>query len=133
VVLAASTPVKELKSGAALMMWTPTDDAAWVARYQAATERLRTKESATKVGASAQEVASPGDATWEPGLVEAVPGDARLKVPGVGGSEPGLTATTQATVEAAEAETSVRDVGWADVKESREVVEAPPNAGKEAA
>jgi flavin-binding protein dodecin len=44
-----------------------------------------------------------------------------------------LTATTQATVEAAEAETSVRDVGWADVKESREVVEAPPNAGKEAA
>jgi hypothetical protein len=40
---------------------------------------------------------------------------------------------TQATIEAAEAETSVRDAGRADVEESREVVEAPPDAGKEVA
>jgi hypothetical protein len=37
------------------------------------------------------------------------------------------------TVEAIEAETTVHDVGRADVVESREVVEAPPDAGKEAA
>jgi hypothetical protein len=39
---------------------------------------------------------------------------------------------TQATVEAVEAEMSVHDVGRADVEESREVVEALPDAGKEA-
>jgi hypothetical protein len=120
-------------SSAALMMRTPADDAAWVARYQATTERLRTKEVAAKAGASTQEVVGPGDATREPEPVEAVPGDARLEVPGVGGSEPGSTAMTQATIEAAEAETSVRDAGRADVEESREVVEAPPDAGKEVA
>jgi hypothetical protein len=54
-------------------------------------------------------------------------------MPGVGGSEPGSTATTQATVEAAEVETFVRDAGRANVKKSREVEEAPPEAGKEAA
>jgi hypothetical protein len=54
-------------------------------------------------------------------------------VPDVGGSEPGSTPTTQAIVEAAEAETSIRDAGRADVEESREVVEALPDAGKEAA
>jgi hypothetical protein len=37
------------------------------------------------------------------------------------------------TIEAIEAETSIRDVGRADVEESREVVEAPPDAGKEVA
>jgi hypothetical protein len=47
--LVAPTPVKVLKSGAALMMRTPGDDAAWVTRYQAATERLRTREAAAKV------------------------------------------------------------------------------------
>jgi hypothetical protein len=40
---------------------------------------------------------------------------------------------TQATVEAAEAETSVHDVGRADVEKSREVVEALPEAGQEVA
>jgi hypothetical protein len=47
------TPVKGLKSGATLIMRTPTDDAAWVAKYQAAMKRLKTKEAAAKVGASA--------------------------------------------------------------------------------
>lgn len=93
--LAAPTPVKALKSGAALMMLTPTDDAAWVMRYQVATERLRTREATAKVGASAQEVAGLGDAPWESGPIEAALGDARLDVPGVGGSEPGSTAMTR--------------------------------------
>jgi hypothetical protein len=60
------TPIKALKSGAALMMQTPADDAAWVAKYQAATERLKTKEAAANAGASAQEVARVGDAAREP-------------------------------------------------------------------
>jgi hypothetical protein len=107
----ALTPVKALKSGAALMMRTPTDDVTWVARYQAAMERLRTREATAKAGVSTQEVAGPGDATREPEPVEAVPGGGRLEVPGVGGSEPGSIAMTQVTVEAAKAETFVRDAG----------------------
>jgi hypothetical protein len=95
-------------------------------------ERLRTREVTTKAGASAQEVAGPGDTTWELEPVEAVPGGAKLKVPSAGRSEPGSTATTQVTVEAAEAKTSVRDVGRADVEKSREVVEALLEAGQEA-
>jgi hypothetical protein len=66
------------------------------------------------------------------GPAEAVLGDAGLKVPGTGGSEPGSTATTQATVEAAEANTSVRNAGWADAEKLKEVVEAPLEAGQEA-
>jgi hypothetical protein len=92
--LAAPTPVKALKLGAALMMRTSADDAAWVTRYQAVTERLRTREAAAKVGASTQEVAGPGDAVRESEPVEAVPGGARLEVPGAGGSEPRSTTTT---------------------------------------
>jgi hypothetical protein len=34
-------------------MRTATDDAAWVTKYQAMTERLRLREAATQVGASA--------------------------------------------------------------------------------
>jgi hypothetical protein len=37
------------------------------------------------------------------------------------------------TVEVIEAKISIRDAGRADIEESREVVEAPPDAGKEAA
>jgi hypothetical protein len=88
------TPVKVLKFGAALIMRTPADDAAWVAKYQAATEWLKMKEAAAKVGASAQEVARVGDAVREPEPVEAAPGSARLDVPGVGGLEPGSTTRT---------------------------------------
>jgi hypothetical protein len=53
-------------------------------------------------------------------------------MPGVGGPEPGSTARTQAIVEAIGDETSIHDAGRVDVEESREVVEAPPDAGKEA-
>jgi hypothetical protein len=126
------TPVKALKSGAALIMWMPTDDAAWVTKYQATTERLKTKEVTAKAGASAQEVAGVGDAVREPGPVEAAPGSARLDVPGVGGPESGSTTRTLVTVEAGKAKTSIRDAGRADVEKSREVVEAPPDVGKEA-
>jgi hypothetical protein len=38
--------------------------------------------------------------------------------------------TTQATVEAAEAETSIHDTGRADVEKEKEVVEAPLEAGQ---
>jgi hypothetical protein len=115
------------------MMRTPADDAARVARYQATTERLKTKEAAAKAGARAQEVAKLGDAVQELESVEAAPGRARLDVPGVGGPEPGSTVTTQATVEVIKAKTFVRDTGRADVEESREVVEALLEAGKEVA
>jgi hypothetical protein len=66
------------------------------------------------------------------GPAKAVPGDTGLEVPGAGGSEPGSTATTQATIEAAKARTSIRDARRADVEKSNEVVEALPEAGQEA-
>jgi hypothetical protein len=62
-----------------------------------------------------------------------VPSGAGLEVPSTGGPEPRSTVTTQASVEAVEAETSVRDAGRADVGEEQEVVEAPPEVGQEAA
>jgi hypothetical protein len=40
---------------------------------------------------------------------------------------------TQATIEATEADTSFRDTGRADAKKLKEVVEAPPEVGQEAA
>jgi hypothetical protein len=85
------------------MMRTAADDAAWVTKYQAAAEQLRLRDSAAKAGASAQEVTSFGVTVQGSGPAEAVAGDAGLEVPDAGGSEPGSTATTQATVEAAEA------------------------------
>jgi hypothetical protein len=91
------------------------------------------REAAAKAGASTQEVAGPGDAPWGPEPAEAVLGDARLEVPGAGGSELGSIAMTQATVEAAEAKTSVCDAGRADVEKLREVAEASPEVGREAA
>jgi hypothetical protein len=49
----AMTPAKALKAGAALMMRTPADAAAWVTRCQDATERLKEKDATAKAGASA--------------------------------------------------------------------------------
>jgi hypothetical protein len=60
------TPAKALKASASLMMRMSADDVAWVARYQATTERLKVKEAAAKAGASAQEGAKIGDAAQEP-------------------------------------------------------------------
>jgi hypothetical protein len=47
--------------------------------------------------------------------------------------ELGLIVTTQVTIEATEAETSVHDARRADVEKSREVAEAPLEVGQEAA
>jgi hypothetical protein len=92
--LAGLTPIKVLRSGAALMMRTAVDDAAWVVKYQAAAEWLRLREVATKAGASAQEVTGSGVTVQGSRPAEVVLGDARLKVPDAGGSEPGSTMTT---------------------------------------
>jgi hypothetical protein len=93
------TPFKALRSGAALMMRTVADAAAWVAKCQAAMERLRLREAAAKVGASTQEVTGSGVATRGSGSAEVVSGNTGLEVPGAGGSEPGSIAMTQATIE----------------------------------
>jgi hypothetical protein len=81
------TPIKALRSGTAQMMRTAADDAAWVAKCQAVTERLRLREAAAKAGSSAQEVTGSGVTVRGSGPAEAVPGDAGLKVPDTGGSE----------------------------------------------
>jgi hypothetical protein len=47
--------------------------------------------------------------------------------------ELGSIATTQLTIEATKAETSIHDAGRADVEKSREVAKALPEAGQEAA
>jgi hypothetical protein len=104
------TPAKALKAGAALMMRTPTDDAAWVARCQATTELLKAKEAMAKAGASAQEGVGVGVAAQKPEQVKTVPGAARLDEPGSGGPEPASTTRTPETVEAGKAETSARNV-----------------------
>jgi hypothetical protein len=75
-------------------MRTAADDAAWVAKYQATTERLKLREAAAQTVASAQEVTGSGSVARVSGTAEAVPGDAGLEVPGTGGSEPGSTAMT---------------------------------------
>jgi hypothetical protein len=50
--LAAMTLIKALKAGAGLMIRTPADDPAWVTKCHTATEWLKVKEVAAKVGAS---------------------------------------------------------------------------------
>jgi hypothetical protein len=89
------------------------------------------KEVVAKAGASAQEVARAGDAVGELEPVEAAPGGARLDVLVVGGPELGLTTRALAPIEAGKAKTSIHDAGRADVEKAKEVVEAPPDAGKE--
>jgi hypothetical protein len=51
------------------------------------------------MGASTQEVPGSDPTARGSGPTEAVSGDVGLEVPGAGGSEPGSTTTTQATVE----------------------------------
>jgi hypothetical protein len=129
--LACPTPVKVLWSGTAVIMRTVANDAAWVTKLQATTEWLNQREAVAQVGVGAQEVTGSDPAARGSGPTEAVvPSGARLDVPGIGRSEPGSTATAQATIEAAEAETSVHDAGQVDVEKGKEVVEAPPEAGR---
>jgi hypothetical protein len=63
------TPVKALKAGTGLMMRTPANDVSWVAKCQAATERLKVKEATAKVGANAQEGVGAGQGS--PGRYQA--------------------------------------------------------------
>jgi hypothetical protein len=125
------TPVKALKAGAGLMMRTPADDVAWVAKFHAATERLKLKEAATKAGASAQEGARVDKSTRGPEQVEVALSSTRHNGPGSGGPETGSTTRTPDTVEAGRAKTSVRNARQMDVKKVKEVVKAPRDAGKE--
>jgi hypothetical protein len=104
------TPVKALKVGAALMMRTLANDATWVAKCQATTERLKAKEATAKAGASAQEGAGVGDAARGLEQVEVAPGSTRLGGSGSGGLEPGSTTRTPESVKADKAETSICDV-----------------------
>jgi hypothetical protein len=83
------TPIKALRLGTAA-----ADDAAWVAKCQAATEWLRLREAAAKAGSSAQEVTGSGVTVRGSRPAEAVLGDAGLKVPDAGGSESRSIATT---------------------------------------
>jgi hypothetical protein len=108
--------MKALRSGVVVIMRTAADDAAWVAKCQAATERLRLREAAAQAGVTAQAVTGSNPTARGLGPVKAVLGDAGLEVPGTGGSEPRWTVTTQATIEAAEATTSVCDAGRVDVE-----------------
>jgi hypothetical protein len=125
------TPVKALKAGSGLMMWTPADNATWVTKCHATTERLKAEEATAKAGASAQEGARVGEAARGPEQVEAAPSGTRHDRPRSGGPEPGSTTRTPETVEAGRAETSIRDARQTDVKKMKEVVKAPQDAGKE--
>jgi hypothetical protein len=105
------TPAKVLKASTALIMWTPADDAAWVAKYQAVTEWLKVKEAVVKAGAGAERGAGVGDTAWQPESVEVAPGTTGLSRSGGDGQEPGSTTWTLETIEAGEAATSASDVG----------------------
>jgi hypothetical protein len=113
------------------MIRTPTDDAAWVVRCQAVTERLKAKEATIKAGASAQEGTGARDAAQQPERVEAALGATGLDRSGGDGQEPGLTTRTPETVEVSKAATSTCDARQADVEETKDVVETPQDAGKE--
>jgi hypothetical protein len=107
------------------MMRTPADDAAWVAKCQAATERLKAKEATAKVVTSAQKGVGARDMA-QPKLVEAALGATRLDRPGGDGQELGSTTMALRAVEADKEATSARKAERADVKKTEEVVvEAP--------
>jgi hypothetical protein len=125
------TPVKALKASTGLMMRTPVDDAARVTKCHTATKRLKAKEAAAKVGASAQEGARVGESARGPEQVEAAPSGTRHDGPGSGRLEPRSTTRAPETVEAGRAETSICDARQTDVKEKKEVVKAPQDVGKE--
>jgi hypothetical protein len=125
------TPVKALKAGISLMMQTSADDATWVAKCHTATERLKEKEVASKVGASAYEGAGVGKAARGLEQVEVALSGTRHDGPRSGGPEPGSTVKTPETVKASRAKTFVRDARQTNVKKMKEVVESPHDAGKE--
>jgi hypothetical protein len=64
--------MKALRSGAAVIMRTVADDAAWVAKLQATIEWLKQRETAVQAGAGGQEVTGPDPAARGSGPAEAV-------------------------------------------------------------
>jgi hypothetical protein len=118
-------PANVLKASAALRMRTPADDAAWITRYRAVTERLKLMGSSIQAGASVEEDIGTEEAARRPELVEAAPGASRLGRFGGDGHEQGSTVGTLEAIEAEEATTSARDVGQADVVETRNMGETP--------
>jgi hypothetical protein len=94
------TPVKALKAGVGLMMWTPADNTAWVTKCHATMERLKAKEATAKAGTSTQEGTRIGEPVWGPKQVEAAPSDTGHDRPESGGPEPGSATRTLETVEA---------------------------------
>jgi hypothetical protein len=116
--------VKALRSSAAVIIRTAADDAAWVVECRAATEWLKQREAAAQAATGALEAV---------GSVPAAQGSepSEVAAPSAAGLELRSTSTAQASIEAAEAEASVRNAGRADAEQ--EVVEVPPEAGQKAA
>jgi hypothetical protein len=84
-------------------MWTPADDATWLARYRAATERLKLEGSSVPTGGSAEEAVGVGEAARRSELVEAAPDTTGSGQSGGDSLEPGSVLRTKGTVEAVEA------------------------------
>jgi hypothetical protein len=124
-------PAKALKASAALIMLTPADDAAWVAKYQVVMERLKAKEAIIKAGAGNEGGTRVGDTAQRSESVEAAPGATGVGRSVGDGQEPRSTTRTLETVEAREAATSARDAGQAGAEQTRNVVETPWDVGKE--
>jgi ubiquitin len=108
-----------------LSMQTPADDAAWLARYRATTEQLKSTGSSVQAGGSVEEAVGAEEAARQPELVEAAPNATGLGRSRGDGHEPGLTVRTLETVEATEAATSAHDAGQADVEGTRNEGKAP--------
>jgi hypothetical protein len=73
----ALTPAKALKASTTLRMRTPADDAAWLARYRAAMERLKSTGSFVQASESIGEAVGAKEAARRPKLVEAALGASR--------------------------------------------------------
>jgi hypothetical protein len=124
-------PAKVLKASATLRMRTPADDAAWITRYQAATEQLKSMGSSVQAGGSVEEAVGAGEAARRPELVEVAPGASGLGQSGDDGREPRPATRILEAVEAREVATSAHDAGQVDVVETRNVEETPRDVGQE--
>jgi hypothetical protein len=127
----ALTPAKVLKASTALKMRTPADDAAWLARYRATTERLKSTGSSVQAGGSVGEAVGAWEAARWPKLVEATLGASGLGQSRGDSHEAGPATRISEAVEAREVATSARDTGQVDVVEIRNMEETPQDMGQE--
>jgi hypothetical protein len=93
------------------MMPTSADDAAWIARYQAATERLKAKESTVRADTSVEEDVRARDTAQRSELVKVASGVIGLSQSEGDGRESRSSTRTLETVKATEAATSAPDAG----------------------